>query len=224
MTPDDPRHGSWRGYCAHRYAGEKACEACLRAAARYDATLRLERLRGMPSRRIPAVGVARRVQALVALGWSFQQIAARIGVDHGLPCRWARSTGWVTRSTQERVGRLFEELCMTPPPQDTPRLRREATYARTVARKHGWLPPLAWDDIDNPDEQPTLGTPDVDDPEAVDPAVVLRILSGEWRLPATNAERRAVVAKWTGELNDLARLTGWRVHRYTQPRHEGTAA
>lgn len=222
MTPDDPRHGSWRGYCAHRYAGEKACDACLRAAARYDATLRLERLRGMPSRRIPAVGVARRVQALVALGWSFRQIAARIGVDHGLPCRWARSTNWVTRSTHERVSALFEELCMTPPPTSTPRLRREATYARTVARKHGWLPPLAWDDIDNPDEQPSLGASD--DMDDVDPVVVQRILNGDWRLPATNAERRAVVAAYDGNLNELARRTGWKVDRYTQPRHEGTAA
>lgn len=211
MTPDDPRHGTWAGYCAHRAAGVPACDDCRRAAARYDATLRLERLNGLPSRRVPGIGTARRVQALVALGWSFHQIAARIGVVHDLPGRWARAGGsFVMRRTADRVDAVFRELCMTPPPENTIRLQREATYARTLARKRGWVTALAWDDIDDPDEQPAGIVRDVD---SVDPVVVDRILAGDWRLPATRAERLEVARRYPGPRNELDRLTGWNTRR-----------
>lgn len=212
MTPDDPRHGTWRGYCAHHAAKQKPCEPCAAAARRYDGELRLEKLRGMPSRRVPGVGTARRVQALIALGWSHHQLAARLGVSHDMPAKWARAGGsFVMRRTADRVDAVFRELCMTPPPEDTTRLRREAAYARTLARKRGWVTALAWDDIDDPDEQPASV---VRDAGAVDPVVVERILAGDWHLPATRAERVEVCRQWTGGRNELGRLTGWKVDRY----------
>ena len=53
-------------------------------------------------------------------------------------------------------------------------------------------------------------------------AILDRILAGD-PVPATTAERRAVVTAWptTGRpLADLARLTGWKVERYHTPRRD----
>jgi len=75
MSPDDPRHGHSRGYWAHRRDGEEACERCKRAAARYQAT---REHYGTP-RRVSALGAQRRIQALVALGWTVEIIAAEVG-------------------------------------------------------------------------------------------------------------------------------------------------
>lgn len=54
----------------------------------------------------------------------------------------------------------------------------------------------------------------------VDPVLVDRLLGGEWQLSqtATNAERHIVVNAWREQgrpSNELARLTGWRINRYT---------
>lgn len=40
MSPDDPRHGTYAGYQAHRKAGELACQPCLKANAEYGQRLR----------------------------------------------------------------------------------------------------------------------------------------------------------------------------------------
>ena len=206
MTPDDPRHGAPRGYAAHRREKETACDPCLRAAALYDNQLRLEKMAGRGSRRIPATGTARRIQALVAIGYTYVDLAEEFGWSHDMPMRLATRKSHVLRSTAERVAEVYDRFHMTPQTGT-----RRANYARSVARKHGWSPPLAWDDIDDPNEPPDLGS--IHDDE-YDEAVVLRILSGEWRLPATKADRAEVVRRCTISLSDLAELTGWKPERY----------
>lgn len=99
-----------------------------------------------------------------------------------------------------------------------------STMAR--ARNAGHRPPLAWDDpgtlawIGDRRLMPRQGKPVIN----YDAVVVERILSGDFprSLPAhaTPAERRDVVARWTGTRNELARLTGWKVERYD----DGSAA
>jgi hypothetical protein len=117
----------------------------------------------------------------------------------------------IRATTATKIASLYDAWSMTLPPDATSNDRKAASYARTVATKHGWLPPLAWDDIDHDPEPPADDTS-----EHVDWVVVERILLGD-RAPATTAERRAVVARWpdTGRpYADLARLTGWNVDRY----------
>lgn len=221
MTPDDPRHGTTAGYDTHLRHGEPSCADCRRAAALYENTLRMEKARGI-RRTTTAVGVARRVQALVALGYTFRQIGEALGVAHDQPQKWARQDSYVRSSTLERVAALYDAWSMTPAPQTTGRQRWSTSYARTVAAKNGWVPPLAWDDIDDPDENPTIGADfhlEGDECQDIDPVVVARVLAGR-PTPANPAERREIVRRCRREgrnLAELARLTGWKVERYYEP-------
>lgn len=95
---------------------------------------------------LPALGTARRMQALAAIGWT----VAQTGRDAGLTPSWCRElvTGRrprVTRETAAAVDAVFRARCMTPGP---------SRHARSCAARNGWPPPLAWDDIDDPGEKP----------------------------------------------------------------------
>lgn len=214
MTPDDPRHGTTRGY----HAGcHDLC--CRRAMAMYEKSGRLARLNG--GRAVPAIGYQRRVQALMRLGWSSPDIAQAAGWPHRnyvlrvVNGQKGKPTTWLERKTADALEAAYDKLAMVTP-EMTP------TRARTKARatRLGYAPPLAWDEIDDPDERPNLGGVD----DQIDPVVVARILAHDASLArgATVAERRAVVAAWPGSLADLERLTGWRADRYIN-REDGAA-
>ena len=207
MTPDDPRHGTRAGYDAHRRARQNACPPCKAAAARAENLRRL-----YPGPRITdAAPSARRIQALVALGWTYGQIGKWLDVSHDMPPKWAHQRGTVIRtSVARRIAKTYEARSMTTPPTTTGRDRWRISYAQTTARRNGWLPPLAWDDID----AGILATPDPCDDH--DPAVIERILGGDWRLPATPSERREVLRRWENSgrtARQLEALTGWNLAR-----------
>lgn len=96
-----------------------------------------------PSGMCPAVGTIRRLEALLAIGWTHDEIHARIGLASRRIMR--DQVTQVTRRTHDNVSALFDELCMTLGPSE---------HNRARARRFGWLPPLAWDDLDDPDELP----------------------------------------------------------------------
>lgn len=197
MTPDDPRHGTRRGFDVHRKAGQVACDACKRAAARYEQERQLDLMHGKP-RQIDATGTRRRIQALARLGWPSDAI--------GLPRQqvWhLTQQKYVLRATAEAVAEVYERLSMSLGPSVVTRIRAE---------RKGWPPPLAWNDIDN-DAEPHGNVSKIGQ-VTVDEVVVLRILGGDYTLAATPAERAEVASRWPGTLNELARLTGWKVERY----------
>lgn len=99
--------------------------------------------------RVPAIGTARRVQALMVLGWSQEALAGELGFRDQRAVSWLihRRT-WVTAETAAKVAAAFDRLQWTVGPSG-----RAASRAKT----RGWFPPAAWDDIDDPDETPTLG-------------------------------------------------------------------
>ena len=148
MTPDDPRHGTNRGYRAHRVAGQTACDACKRAAADYQAALYKEKALRKPPRRVPTRGIQRRIEALYALGWTSRHIADAAGWTgaHGptrvtnIICKQS-----VTQPTALAILRAYKALSDTPGPSELNRLR---------AQLEGWGTPAAWDDIDR-DERPS---------------------------------------------------------------------
>ncbi len=63
----------------------------------------------------------------------------------------------VTTQTAQDVSALYEQLWNLRPPQSTNDQRVASDAARVFAAERGWLPPLAWDDIDtDPDPRHTL--------------------------------------------------------------------
>lgn len=150
MSPDDPRHGTVAGYNAHRRNAVEPCEECRRAMATYGARLAWDHMNGRV-RKLDATGTARRIQALVYLGYTFGEIGAELGVSHDVARHYAVSRATVRTATAQKVDALYERWSMTPAPES-----RRAKYARTTAARNGWVPPLAWMDIDDPAERPAV--------------------------------------------------------------------
>jgi hypothetical protein len=155
MDAEDPRHGTPRGYSAHRRAGQKACTDCKNAAAAQEARYELRRIRGEGSILVDPTGTRRRLRALVAIGWTFRQIDRELGRRVNTSQQWTLSARKYTHArTAAAVAEVYERLSMRMPPANTREERANATRARALAKKQGWPPPLAWDNIDDPDEQP----------------------------------------------------------------------
>lgn len=107
---------------------------------------------------VGATGTHRRLQALVAIGWSQAKLAARLGMtpaNLGAMMRRAQ----VTASTARAAAAVYGELWNQQPPQSSQREKIAAARARNHARARGWAPPLAWDDdqLDLPGGKPATG-------------------------------------------------------------------
>lgn len=215
LAPDDPRHGRHAGYVQHIRFPElngPPCDACRRANADYQRSRELDKRMGRP-RTMPAIGARRRVQALQRLGWSLRMIATEAGWNTPEALQYVLRNHSITRRSYLRIVTAYERLCMTVPPYNSATVR-----ARLHAERCGFPPPLAWDDIDDPDEEPK-GVADKwrqRRPDEVDQAVVHRILQGE-RLRATRAERDECVRRWVamgGSERSLCQRMGWKDSRY----------
>lgn len=97
------------------------------------------------------IGVQRRAQALAALGWSSTQIAAHAGIHHEYVRNTQNQTQkhYLHQATRDGIVAAFEALHMSTPPPN-----RWVSRVRSVALAKGWVPPLAWDDIDDPAARP----------------------------------------------------------------------
>lgn len=150
---------------------------------------------------VDPTGTVRRIRALYALGWTSPQLAVRLGVTparvgHLASGKWRQ----VHRHTAARVAALYDELSMVVPRDPDvlpPRHARVHDRQRRWAAAKGWAPPLAWDDIDDPNETPTgLHTPARWSEDDVDHAVVDRVLAGQARpRRLTRAECTEIVAR-----------------------------
>lgn len=170
---------------------------------------------------VTPIGITRRIRALQRMGYSFPLIADAAGVHKDTVLDAANTTRvFMANRVTQAIAEAYERLHMTPPDTSDKAARRSATRVRNAAARRGWAAPLAWDnDIDDPAARPECGRDrNGAGHETIDSSRVERILAGDWRLRATIAERRTVVARWTGSHNELARLTGWRVERYTDRR------
>lgn len=99
---------------------------------------------------VPAVGPRRRIQALAAIGWPQRTIAELAGLKQSNLYRLMRPGSRVSGLTAKRIADVYDELCMTVGPSG---------QSKMWARRSGWVPPLAWTDIDDPDEIPDVGRP-----------------------------------------------------------------
>jgi hypothetical protein len=150
MSPDDPRHGRSTGY--RLGCRDQCCQAAVTAVVlRRRRRLYLEKI---DSTVMSSLGAQRRIRALVALGWSMAQISreadyTRAAIGHVL------RRDVIHRDTFDRVAAVYERLSMTLPPVVTKTDKNSFARSKNLAASNGWPPPLAWDDIDDPDEQPT---------------------------------------------------------------------
>lgn len=156
-------------------------------------------------RAVPALGTHRRIQALAARGWSLSKIGARLGMDiSNLTSMMHRER--VGAATHLRMVEIYEELWDQEPPHDEWRSKGAYTRAVNFAARRGWLPPLAWDDIDT-DPEPerdvvTQGRATAD--EVLDDVEFL-LEGGEAPLQVA-----AIVGRKVGTLAKLAKRNGRR--------------
>lgn len=92
-----------------------------------------------------AVITRRKLQALVALGYSFDTIAQQLGKSRKLVSDLTSGRVPINAVIMNQIDEVYDQLEMTPGDNDT---------ARQYARRHKWLPPLAWDNINDLHEQP----------------------------------------------------------------------
>lgn len=210
MTPDDPRHGTVAGHIAHRRDGQKACLPCVAAKTRYE---KIRNLYG--DRMVPAIGTRRRIRALKALGHSGADIGKRLGVTYQAVHKLEHGKAEVVfNATAENVRRVYAEMCMSEP------AGYHATRIRNQSARNGYAPPLAWNNIDDPDELPNLGGRD----DEIDPVVVDRLLARQ-RVPSTRAEKVEAMRRWVAMGKSQAALCaihGWKQGRYME-REDGAA-
>lgn len=148
MHADDPRHGTTRGY--HQGCREDCCREARNAKER---TQRKRREVLGITYAVPALGTVRRIHALMALGWRSHDLAERCGWTHGNAILEIASRTWVERKTAAKIAKLYDDLHMTPGP---------SKQTRTRALRNGWVPPLGWNNIDDPDDRPDLGAESFD--------------------------------------------------------------
>jgi predicted transcriptional regulator len=144
---------------------------------------------------VDATGTRRRLQALVAIGWTHTALAAEL----------CRSTTSLTRSmtseaviasTARQVRDLYDRAWDKQPQHDTDDELATINAARALAASHGWPPPMAWDDIDT-DPSPCADPPDLTD--ELDEIAIERAVAGDgMRLEhLTLAEQNEVVRRLT---------------------------
>lgn len=179
MTPDDPRHGTVAGYVAG--CREQSCRAAKWA---YEKRRRLDTHFGR-NRTCDVEPARRRIQALMAIGWTQFDIGRAAGWKCGDNISQINRPGYerITGTSMARVEKAYRLLSMTPGPSD--RMRK-------LSRTWGYHPPLAWDNIDDLNEQPHTGEPDT---KQIDEVVVLRAMSGR-PVKATKAERLEIIRRW----------------------------
>lgn len=164
-----------------------------------------------PSSRVNASGTRRRLQALVAIGWSAGLLAAHLGRRPNSLCRSMAGES-VTARTAQDVAILYERLWNTPPPQMTNEQRVAANAARAHAAAQGWLPPLAWDNIDT-DPTPPLAIGGASQRNDLDEIAVERALAGDHITydDLTTVEQQEVVRRLTARgssIRDIAAQLG----------------
>lgn len=133
---------------------------------------------------VDSTGTRRRLEALAFSGWSTIKIAAALGTTQGQVWGIGQKE-FVTQETADRVKALFAAAWDKTPPGGA------STRTINLARKKGFAPALAWDDIDDPNAVPDTGSKRVAI-DRYDPNVIRDAIDG---IPVelSASERREVV-------------------------------
>ncbi len=167
--PDDHKHGA-TGTCFNTHGC--GCFPCVEGRRVYQ--LNRDKLiaygRWEPSRTVDALGVRRRLQALAYMGWPSRLVAEAVGTRDS-HIRMLADSATCRVDVRDRVFAAYELLWDKEPPGG----RR--AYTANMARRKGWAGPLHWDDIDDPEETPTVRTVRNEAGWALDELEHLRLLN-----------------------------------------------
>ena len=132
-----PNHKHSATVTCRRVHGCK-CDPCMKANALNCAYRR--RIAGTPEL-IDAAPTIRRLRAMTAIGWGIKRMADALDTHYAyVGAVRAGKYKTVLSTTAEKVAEFYERECMTPIPS--------GVRASSYARRQGWVPPLAYDDIE----------------------------------------------------------------------------
>lgn len=139
-----------------------------------------------PTGHVPRVGAVRRVQALMAMGWSHHDLA-RAGVPN--TARLLTGTGnLVTAQRWREISELYDRLSMTPGP---------SPHTRGWAKTLSYVPPLAWDEdtIDDPRARPHGQATQHGDGQVIDMVAIRRTLNELERTVSLTPAEQAIALR-----------------------------
>lgn len=141
---------------------------------------------------IDATGYRRRLQALVAHGWTLPAIARTTDreVSEARLGKWLHAN-LITAANARVIVAIYDRLELATPPLNTPAQRAMSRRAQRLAARHRWAPALAWDDIDTDPTPPAVDKPTGDPLDEI--AIELALAGQGVRL--TPGERRVCVRK-----------------------------
>lgn len=161
-----------------------------------------------------SVGTMRRIQALARLGYTVREVCRAAGLSERYMAELIdKDRRTCSTAAAQSVEDVYRRFCMVPPIM-TPHRKR----SKSIATRQGWPPPLAWINIDDPNEKPQGAYHTARKHDELDPNTVQRFFEGDHTIPTTRAEKEAIAAEWLrrgGSVSSLGRITGWRAERYT---------
>ncbi|MET7867956.1 hypothetical protein [Micromonospora taraxaci] len=139
-------HGTYWAYSKHgcRCLNARLQESVYRRRLRSDNPIELVR---------DATGACRTAQGLAHYGYTAAQIADASGLSERTIGHLYAGKATIRTSKDRALRAAAERLIAGPRPTGW-----AASTARSAARRNGWVSLLAWDDIDDPNEQPNLGS------------------------------------------------------------------
>lgn len=121
-----------------------------------DKLLSVQPVRGNVAHWVDATGARRRLQALAVAGWSMLTLASHTRLTQATLCDVSSGRrDRVLAATDRAVADLFRTFWNRQPPRVTSSQRRVVLVTSRRAAGLGWMPALAWDDIDDPAERPS---------------------------------------------------------------------
>lgn len=112
---------------------------------------------------VDSTGTRRRIEAMLAAGWSVNAFARAAEVDDQA-LRSALLHQPIAAANARAVRNAYEQLWATKPAEGTWHQKAAATRARNTAKARGYVPALMWDDEDIDDPYAELAQPDWDTP------------------------------------------------------------
>src|SRR5436190_2797483 len=177
-----------------------------------------------PSAVVDGTDTARRLQGLVAMGYTQTLLADRLDSQLGNFGPLIRGERNVLAATAKAVHALYVELGNSEPPTATAQQRTTVLRMKRHAARKGWLPPVrvggrvvAGSALPIRDDE-TSGYPPLsaESGSEFDEAAVMRFVNGERNLPLTTVDRVEIVRRWREQGRPLRELEllGWRPSRY----------